>query len=50
MALIHLVNSYEFCLEGEPTSYRWFWETFQMPYESSKVLLRKRKVPTGTVA
>ncbi|CAD6592998.1 MAG: hypothetical protein ASARMPREDX12_006647 [Alectoria sarmentosa] len=43
MALVHLIAEYEFRLQDEPTSYRWFWETFQMPYELSKVLIRKRQ-------
>lgn len=42
MALVHLVAAYEFRLVDDPSSYKWFWETFQMPYESSKVLIRKR--------
>lgn len=43
MALIHLISNYEFRLDGDPSSYRWFWETFQMPYEKSQVLMRRRR-------
>ncbi len=43
MALVHLILKYDFRLENENESHKWFWETFQMPYESSKVLFRKRR-------
>ena len=43
MALVYLIVHYDFQLEAKPESYRWFWDTFQMPYESSKVLIRKRQ-------
>ncbi|KAI9690295.1 MAG: hypothetical protein M1822_009256 [Bathelium mastoideum] len=42
LALVNLIERYDFRLEGEPSSYKWFWETFQMPYESSKVLMKRR--------
>lgn len=48
MALAHLINNYEFRLEDESKNYRWFWETFQMPYESSRVSIRKRKAKEAT--
>ena len=48
MALVHLILEYDFRLEGELASYKWFWETFQMPYESSKVLFRKRQKDKAT--
>lgn len=41
MALVHLILRYDFRLEDDSKSYKWFWETVQMPYESSKVLFRK---------
>ncbi len=42
MVLVHLIQNYDFCLEDKLSSHKWFWETFQMPYESSEVLFRKR--------
>ena len=43
MALVHLIAGYEFRLRAERTSYQWFWETFQMPSESSTIWIRKRQ-------
>ena len=43
MALVRLIADYELRLEGELSSYKWSWETFLMPYRSSKVLMRKRQ-------
>ncbi|KAI9709132.1 MAG: hypothetical protein M1820_003578 [Bogoriella megaspora] len=42
LALVNLIERYEFRLEGEPSTYKWFWETFQMPYESSRILMKRR--------
>ncbi|KAI9660584.1 MAG: hypothetical protein M1821_009936 [Bathelium mastoideum] len=42
LALVNLIERYDFRLEGEPSTYKWFWETFQMPYESSRVLMKRR--------
>ena len=43
MAIVYLVKNYDFRLENEASRHKWFWETFQMPYESSKILVRKRE-------
>ena len=42
MALVKLIQEYDFRLEDDKRSEEWFWETFQMPYESTRVLMRKR--------
>ena len=42
MAVIQLIKEYDFRLEDEKARRFFFWETFQMPYESTRVLYRKR--------
>ena len=41
MAIIHLVTNYDFRLEDEKAKTHFFWETFQMPYESTRVLFKR---------
>ncbi|KAL9133122.1 MAG: hypothetical protein Q9175_005700 [Cornicularia normoerica] len=41
MAVIQLVTNYEFRLEDEKAKNYFFWETFQMPYESTKVCFKR---------
>jgi len=42
LSIVHLVQNYDFKLENPTARKKWFWETFQMPYESTKVLFRNR--------
>ncbi|KAM0794861.1 hypothetical protein BDR22DRAFT_894747 [Usnea florida] len=48
LALIQLVNAYELRLSDEPSSYKWFWETCLMPYESSRALIMRRQARKST--
>jgi len=43
MALVKLIQEYDFRLEDDGKRVKWFWETFQMPYEGTRVLMKKRK-------
>ncbi|MCJ1248353.1 hypothetical protein MMC30_005570 [Trapelia coarctata] len=43
MALVQLLKEYDFRLENEGARLKWWWETFQMPYESTRVAFRKRE-------
>ncbi len=43
MVLVKLIQEYDFRLENDGKRVKWFWETFQMPYEDTRVLMRKRK-------
>ncbi|KAL9123111.1 MAG: hypothetical protein Q9187_000340 [Circinaria calcarea] len=45
MAIVHLVARYDFRLDDATVSQKWFWETFQMPYESTRVSFRPRSPP-----
>ena len=42
MALVELLQKYDFRLEDEGARVKWWWETFQMPVEGTRVLLRRR--------
>jgi len=42
MALVELLQKYDFHLEDEGARVKWWWETFQMPVEKTRVLVRKR--------
>ena len=48
MVLVKLIQEYDFRLEDDSKRIKWFWETFQMPYESTRVLMKKRKNPGCT--
>lgn len=41
MILSQLLLKYEFKLEDEKARTRWSWETFTMPYESTRVVFTK---------
>ena len=43
MALVKLIQDYDFRLEDDGKRVKWFWETFQMPYENTKVLMRRHR-------
>ncbi|KAK6204090.1 hypothetical protein LQW54_008444 [Pestalotiopsis sp. IQ-011] len=43
MILSQLLLKYEFKLEDEKARTRWSWETFTMPYESTRVVFTKRE-------
>ena len=43
MVLVKLIQEYDFRLEDENKRVKWFWETFQMPNENTRVLMKKRK-------
>jgi len=43
MVLVKLIQDYDFRLEYDGKRVKWFWETFQMPYEGTRVLMKKRK-------
>lgn len=43
LVLVKLIQEYDFRLEDEKKRVKWFWETFQMPYENTRVLMRKRR-------
>lgn len=43
LVIVHMVANYDFRLEDESAPQKWFWETFQMPYESTKLRFRKRR-------
>jgi hypothetical protein len=45
LALSRLLSVYDFRLEKPETQHRWWWETFQLPYENTRVLFRRRKKP-----
>ena len=47
MVLVKLIIEYDFRLEDGKAKVKWFWETFQMPFENTRVLFRKRKVAEG---
>ena len=42
MVFVKLVQEFDFRLEDGNKREKWFWETFQMPYESTRVLMKKR--------
>ncbi|KAI4214045.1 MAG: hypothetical protein LQ351_003449 [Letrouitia transgressa] len=42
LIVIHLVSRYDFRLEKEEQPWKWYWDSFQMPYESTRVLVRPR--------
>lgn len=42
MALVELLQKYDFRLEDEGARVKWWWETFQMPVEGTRVLVRRR--------
>ncbi|KAG6990988.1 cytochrome P450 [Physcia stellaris] len=42
MVLVKLIQDYDFRLEAGGKRVKWFWETFQMPYEGTRVLMKKR--------
>ena len=44
MVLVKLIQNYDFRLEVSGERVKWFWETFQMPYERTRVLMRKRNI------
>ncbi|KAL8824241.1 MAG: hypothetical protein Q9191_005189 [Dirinaria sp. TL-2023a] len=43
MTLVKLIQEYDFRLEDSKKPVRWHWESFQMPYESTKMLIKKRQ-------
>lgn len=43
VVLVKLIQEYDFRLEDDSKRVKWFWETFQMPYEDTRVLMRKRR-------
>ena len=48
MILVKLIQEYDFRLEDDAKRVKWFWETWQMPYESTRVLMKKRGKPDVT--
>ena len=48
MALVKLIQEYDFRLEDNGKRVKWFWETFQMPYKSTRVLMKKCRKPDYT--
>jgi hypothetical protein len=43
LVIAHIVMGYEIRLEDEKARTLWRWETFIMPYESTRFLLKERK-------
>jgi len=43
LVLIHVIARWEFRLEDEKASRQWKWETFKMPWQSTRVQFRKLK-------
>lgn len=48
MALVKLIREYDFRLEDDRKRVKWYWETSQMPYESTKVLMKRYRKPDCT--
>ena len=48
MALVKLIQEYDFRLEDNGKRVKWFWETFQMPYENTRVLMKRYRKPDYT--
>jgi cytochrome P450 len=44
MILAHLVSSFDLSFDGEKARRKWSWETFTMPYESTRIVLTKREL------
>jgi hypothetical protein len=44
MAVVELVKKYDLTFEDPSARRQWMWETFTMPYESTKVLIRTREL------
>jgi hypothetical protein len=44
LVIAHIVLRYEMKLEDERARTLWSWETFTMPYESTRFVLRERDV------
>ncbi len=42
MVVIYLVSEYEFQLEKPGKPWKWWWDNLAMPYEGTRVLVRKR--------
>ena len=42
MVVIYLVSEYEFKLEEPGKPWKWWWDNLAMPYEGTRVLVRKR--------
>ena len=43
MALVSLLSRYEFRLDNADAGQKWWWETFQMPFESTTVTFWERE-------
>jgi hypothetical protein len=43
LVIAHIVMGYDLRLEDENERTLWSWETFTMPYESTRFVLRERK-------
>ncbi|KAI9640836.1 hypothetical protein NHQ30_010677 [Ciborinia camelliae] len=43
LVIAHLVSNFDMRLENEKENVRWMWETFTMPYEKTRILMRERK-------
>jgi len=42
LVIAHIVMRYEMRLEDEKARTSWSWETFVMPYESTRFVLKER--------
>jgi len=42
MLVVEVLKSFEFRLEKQNQKTHFWWETFQMPYESTRVVFSKR--------
>ena len=42
LVIAHIVMRYEIRLENEKARTLWSWETFTMPYESTRFVLREQ--------
>jgi hypothetical protein len=43
LVIAHIVMGYDLKLEDEKERTLWSWETFTMPYESTRFVLKERK-------
>lgn len=42
IALSQLLLNYDLLLEKESARNKWYWETFALPYESTRIVLKPR--------
>jgi hypothetical protein len=43
LILSYLLRHYEMRMEDEKAQTKWYWETFTMPYRSTRILVKERQ-------